>query len=259
MRLPSTLIALVLACGAIAFGQVINVDFDEFSQASIYGGLAAAPDPAGTGAQWNRVTGQGTSTIFAENLKDSGGFATGVDVSLEINGSFLSDPGQQELGPGGIYGGLMRDYVYLSSPVDPLQVVSKNGLISGLDSGQLYDIYLYAQGDAYLEEYSPGQNTLFTINGVSKQTRWDGVVGGDGFLVEGIEYVRFRVAASVGGTIGFSWANVISGPGGNVVTDLDGSNSRFAVINGLQIVAVPEPSSALLGSLALLGLLRRRR
>lgn len=258
MRLPNTLIPLVLACGAVASGQVINVDFDEFSETSIYGGLAAAPDPAGAAAQWNRVTGSGTSTITANNLKDSGGSTTGVSLGLEINGSFLSDASQQELGPGGIYGDLMVDYLYLSSPLE-LQVVSKNGLISGLDPGQLYDIYLYAQGDNFLETYSPGQNTLFTIDGVSKQTSWDGIEGGDGALVEGIEYVRFRVAADARGEIGFSWANVVSGAGGNVATDLDGNNSRFAVINGLQIVAVPEPSAALFGCLALCGLLRRRR
>jgi hypothetical protein len=258
MRFPSTLTALVLACGAVASGQVINVDFDEFSETSIYGGLAAAPDPAGAAAQWNRATGSSTSTITANNLKNSTGTTTGVGISVEINGSFLSDPSQQELGPSGIYQDLMEDYVYLSSPVE-LQVVTKNGSIFGLDPGQLYDVYLYAQGDNFLETYSPGQNTLFTINGISKQTSWDGIQGGDGFLVDGIEYVRFRVAANAGGVIGFTWANVVSGTGGNVAVDLDGNNSRFAVINGLQIVAVPEPSAALLGSFAVLGLLRRRR
>lgn len=258
MKFLGTLFALALSYGSAAWGQVINVDFDEFSNPSIYEGMAAAPDLAGLGSQWNRVTGSTTSTITANNLENSFGFATGVGISLEINGSFLSNPGQQELGPGGIYRDLMADYVYLSSPPD-LEVVSKSGKIFGLDPGQLYDVYLYAQGDNFLETYSPGQNSLFTIDGVSKQTSWDGTVGGNGSLVEGIEYVRFRVMPSASGEIDFAWANVVSGSGGNVAVDLDGSNSRFAVINGLQIVAVPEPSSALLGSLALLGLLRRRR
>lgn len=258
MRFLPSLSVFVLACGAVASGQVINVDFDEFSETSIYGGLAAAPDPAGAAAQWNRMTGSSTSTITANSLKDTLGATTSVGISVQINGSFLSEPGQQELGPGEVYADLMQDYIYLSSPLE-LQVVSKSGSISGLDPGQLYDIYLYAQGDNFLETYSPGQNTLFTINGVSKQTSWDGIEGGDGFLTEGIEYVRFRVAADAGGGVGFAWANVVSGAGGNVAVDTDGSNSRFAVINGLQIVAVPEPSTAMLGSLVLLGLLHRRR
>ena len=257
MRSSFCFSALAVLCGGFASGQNINIDFDESSTTSIYQGLAAAPDSAGAAAIWNRMTGSGTTTLSASNLTDSSGNATGVGISLGINGSYLQ-AGQQELGSAGAYEDLMGDYVYLSSPTNT-QVVTKSGSISGLDVGQLYDVYLYAQGDNFIETYSIGQNGLFTINGVSKQTSWDGTNGGDGALVEGIEYVRFRVAANAQGKIDFNWANVVSGPGGNVAVDLDGNNSRFAVINAIQIVPVPEPSVALLGSVTLLGLLRRRR
>ena len=251
-----------LALSAAVSGQVINIDFDESSTTSIYQGLAAAPDPAGGSAQWNRVTGSGTTTITASNLTDSDGDSTGIGIELGINGSYLELAGQQEMG--GIprtYEDLMSDYVFLSSPTNT-QVVSKSGRIFGLDPSKLYDVYLYAQGDDFNVDFSPGQNALFTINGLSKQTSWDGVEGGNGLLVEGIEYVRYSVAASALGEIAFTYANVVSGPGGNVVTDLDGINSRFAGINGIQIVdvaLVPEPSVVLLGGVGLLGLLRRRR
>ncbi len=259
MKVTPRIIAFAfLSLSGLAAGQVINIDFDESANVQIYQGLAGANDPAGATALWNRLTGSGTTTISGNNLLDSDGDATGVGISLGINGSYLSAPGQQQLGT---WKDLMTDYVYLSATT-PDQVLSKTGLIYGLDAGKLYDVYLYGQGNNFLETYSEGQNTLFTIGGVSKQTSWDGVEGGDGLLVEGIEYVKFSVIASPSGEIAFNYANVVAGPGGNVATDLDGHSSRFGVLNGIQIVdvaAVPEPTSALLGAVGLLGLLRRRR
>lgn len=263
MRRTPCLAALLAAFAGPLAAQVINIDFDESSVSSIYQGLAAAPDPAGGTAQWNRVTGSGTTTITASNLTDSDGDATGVGIELQINGSYLELAGQQEMGGvSGTYQDMMADYVFLSAPTNT-QVVTKSGTIFGLDPAKLYDVYLYAQGDDFTVDFSPGQNALFTINGISKQTSWDGVVGGNGLLAEGIEYVRYSVLADAQGEIAFTYANVVSGPGGNVATDLDGINSRFAGINGIQIVdvaaVVPEPSVVLLCGVGLLGLLKRRR
>ena len=255
---PTLAASYLLALAGSAGAQVINIDFDESANTRVYQGLAAAGDPNGSAAIWNRLTGSGTTTVSGTDLLDSDGEVTGVDISFGINGSFLSAPGQQQLGA---WEDLMTDYVYLSAPTQ-FDVVTNSGLISGLDAGKLYDIYFYGQGNNFLEAYSEGQNTLFTIGGVSKQTSWDGIEGGDALLAEGIEYVKFSVFANLSGQIASDWANVVAGPGGNVVTDLDGQSSRFGVINGIQIVdvaAVPEPSAALLGGLGLLALFRRRR
>jgi MYXO-CTERM domain-containing protein len=255
---PAVAASFFLALAGMAGAQVINIDFDESSNTQVYQGLGAAYDPNGAASIWNRLTGSGTTTINGINLIDSDGEATGVDISFGINGSFLSDPGQQQLGT---WEDLMTDYVYISAPTQS-DVVTLSGLISGLDAGKLYDVYFYGQGNNFLEAYSEGQNTLFTIGGVSKQTSWDGIEGGDGLLAEGIEYVKFSVFANLSGEIAFDWANVVAGPGGNVLTDLDGQASRFGVINGIQIVdvaAVPEPSAAVLGGLGLLLLIGRRR
>jgi hypothetical protein len=263
MKFTLRLLALAAALACPLGAQVINIDFDEFSDTSVYQGLAAAPDPTGATALWNRVSGSGTTTLTASGLLDSDGEATAIGIELDINGSFLGMPGQQELGGAGQdYLDLMSDYVFLSSPTNS-QVVTQSGRIFGLDPAKLYDVYLYAQGDDFTEDFSPGQNALITLGGVSKQTSWDGVVGGDGVLAEGIEYVRFSVLANAQGEIDFTYANVVSGPGGNVLTDLDGVNSRFAALNGIQIVdvaaVVPEPSAAVLGLAGLLVMLRRRR
>jgi hypothetical protein len=112
-----------------------------------------------------------------------------------------------------------------------------------------------------------GQNSYFEVGGSGKQTGWDGAAGGDGLLVEGLEYVVFRTTAIdggiLGGVINFDLENVVPGGGGNVATDsaptTTGGGAQRGVINGLQLVAVPEPSVVLLGAFGLLGLLLRRR
>ena len=260
MRVTPRLTPLLIALSGPLAAQSLNIDFDKDSTSLIYQGLAAAPDPAGNAAIWNSIHGSGTTTISKSNLIDSSGQSTSVGISLSINGSYLSAPGQQENGGAGLaYQSLMSDYVYLSATTNT-EVLTKGGLITGLDPLKLYDIYLYAQGDNFLGEYSDGQNALITINGISKQTSWDGVPGGDGLLAEGIEYVRFTVTPNVSGEVNFSYANVVTGV--NAFSDLDGMNSRFAVINGIQIVdlsLVPEPSVALLSAAGLLVAARRRR
>ncbi|MCW1926323.1 hypothetical protein OKA05_27460 [Luteolibacter arcticus] len=261
MRITPSLTALLAAFAGPLAAQVINIDFDKDGTSPIYQGLAAAPDPSGSAAIWNQLYGSGNTTISSSVLTNSSGeVVDGVGFSLEINGSYSSFPGQQENGGAALtYQDLMSDYVHLSSPTNT-QVITKNGSITGLDPLKLYDIYLYAQGDNFLGEYSDGQNALITINGVSKQTSWDGVLGGNGLLVEGIEYVKFSVLPTASGSINFSYANVVTGV--NAGSDLDGLNSRFAVLNGIQIVdvaLVPEPSVALLGALGLLVATRRRR
>ncbi|WP_035605866.1 hypothetical protein [Haloferula sp. BvORR071] len=261
MRIAPLLATAFLAAAGLAGAQVINIDFDKAGSIVSYQGLAAASDPSGATAIWNSVTAAGSS-IAAVNLLDSDGQTTGVGLSLGIDGSFLSTPGEQELGAASQFAGLMGDYVYLSSPTTT-DIVTKAGTITGLDAGKLYDVYLYGQGDKFSEIlYSEGQNTLFTLNGIAKQTSWDGIAGGNGVLTEGVEYVKYSVNADVNGEIAFIWQNVVSGPGGNVTVDTDGANSRFAAINGIQIVdvaAVPEPGAALLGAAGLLLLVRRRR
>lgn len=266
MKLIPILAASFLhALAGIAGAQIVNIDFDDYSTNQVYQGLAAANDPNGAASIWNRVSGisSGTTTVDRENLLDSDGEESGIGITFGISGSYHSasnplQPGQQQLGT---YEDLMTDYVFISAAT-PADVITRTGVITGLGSGRLYDIYFYGQGNNFLDSYSEGQNSLFTIDGDSRQTSWDGVVGGDGQLVEGIEYVRFSVIADLNGEISFDWSNVVAGPGGNVATDLDGNSSRFGVINAIQIVdvaAVPEPSALLLGGIGMLALLRRRR
>lgn len=261
MRITPLLAVLFSAlCGALP-AQVLNIDFNSPDEPYAFAGLAAVPDAAGETAVWNQIT--GGSSISASGLVDSYGNVTSIGIELVGIGGFVDLEGDQELGGAARnYDRLMSDYVFLSAPVNT-EVLTKAGSIYGLTADKTYDIYFYSQGNKFMGTYSVGQNGLFSIGGEARQSSWDGVQGGDGMLAEGIEYVKYTVEADAGGRIDFTWANVVTGPAGNVVVDLDGSNSRFAVINGIQIVdvaaAVPEPATALLGCLGLMALMFRRR
>ncbi len=268
--LPSVL--ALAALSNLASGTVVNIDFNSSTSAT-YVGQAAAPDIAGGAtATWNpllNVAGTASST----NLNDSTGAATAVDFTLTgITGSISNATSESELAGG--YLSLMRDFVYVDS-ANSTTIATATGSFSGLVVGATYDIYFYGQGQfmsTSTTNGSPagfrGQNSYFEVNGTGKQTGWDGTVGGNGTLAENIEFVKFTVIAADGGALGgvinFDLENVVPGSGGNVTTDNAPSNTglgaRRGAINAIQLVyVVPEPSSALLGLLGAVGLLRRRR
>lgn len=266
MNFPLSSILALAACSGLASATVVNIDFGLSLTTNVYGGLAAAPDPAGGAAVWNPLLNV-AGTASSSALDDSTGTATGIGFSMTgITGSSSIAGSEGELAGG--YLSLMRDYVYVDS-ANSSTIATASGSFTGLVVGGTYDIYFYGQGE-FMSTTSGsggfrGQNSYFEVNGVGKQTSWDGVAGGDGSLLEGTEFVKFTVVAAdggiLGGVINFDLENVI--PGGNVVTDLapssTGTGARRGALNAIQLVVVPEPSTALLGALGLLGLLVRRR
>ncbi len=257
MRPPLVLIAAA-ACPCLAPAAVINIDFTAGTAPQTYSGLAAAADPAGAAAYWNGVGRDGSKGHVTQGpLHDSTGTQVSALLSLGLNGSFASVNGDME--HSGAYDALMSDYLFLNSGSSGV-VTTASGTLTGLLANTSYELYFYGQGDKFTGNVFRGQNTLFTVDGISRQTSWDGVSGGDGLLVEGVEYVKFLTTTDAQGTIHFEWSNVVAGV--NVAVDADGSSSRYAGFNALQIVeaplAVPEPSSALLAALAG-GLLCSRR
>ena len=256
---------------ATAQADVVNIDLNNGIAANLYTGLAAASDPAGTAAIFNDV-GSGTST----GLVDSFGNATSVGVDLG-GGAIFNNAVDQELaadpnGDGSTIANLLGDYVGLR---DDFGGEIRTGNINGLVAGNAYDIYLYGQGDNFGGGFNGGQNTGFRIGTDVRHTSHDGVNGGDGILVEDVEYVLFSgIVADATGTIVFDYFN--PGAGTNAtdpsffdsdtgLADVDGNVSRFAALNAIQIVgdltvAVPEPSSfAVILGLGFAGLARRKR
>lgn len=253
----------VLAAAAAAPAAVVNIDFSELATAADrYAGLAAAADPAGSAAIWNNIVGS-VGNLSVENLVNSSGEATTWDIAISGFVNTKKSASEQEVAQSGSYIQLMEDYLQLDSGAN-VSVAIASGVIGGLTAGNPYDIYFYGQGSdmAGTDASSSGENSLFTVNSSSRQTGWDGLDGGDGNLVEGMEYVKFTAVADVGGKISFTWSNVVQGV--NVMSDQvpsnTGTGSRFAALNGIQIVdAVPEPSTAFLATAASMLLLRRRR
>ncbi|MCW1923696.1 PEP-CTERM sorting domain-containing protein [Luteolibacter arcticus] len=270
------LLPLALAAAAfsnLATATVVNIDFTTTSGTG-YTGLGAS-DIVDTGTTWNTAAYSGSGgSVTMTDMVDSSGAATLVDFTVSgIEGAQNPAGSMERLGG---FSNLMRDYIRIDA-VTTGAVLSVGGKFSGLVVGASYDLYFYGQGEHMAPGGPPsanyGQNSLFTVNGTSKQTGWDGTANGDGSLDEGIEYVKFTAIAinggAEGGVINFNWANVVAtGATPNVLADeaTNGSTppantgSRFAALNGIQLVSiVPEPSSALLALLGMTGLLVRRR
>ncbi len=268
MNFPLPAILTLAAMTGLASASVVNIDFNSPTSAT-YVGLAAAPDLAGGAtATWNPLTsivGSGASTGTA--LKDSTNTTTGIGFSISGLNSVTptSSSGTTEAERSGGFLNLMRDGINVES-ANSSTVATASGSFTGLVVGATYDLYFYGQGVTMNAIVGTtgfrGQNSYFEVNGIGKQTSWDGDADGDGFLVEGIEYVKFT-AVAIGGVINFDFENVV--PGDNVVTDLapgtaGGGGGRRGVLNAIQLVqVVPEPSTALLSALGILGLLARRR
>jgi MYXO-CTERM domain-containing protein len=285
MKFLPLALGLLAAAPGLASAAVVNIDFnlresnDPDPAPYTYSGRAAAPD-ALSNTLWNSVRRTGSSSGFSSAsslnnppLKDSTGANTGISVIVpsESNGGYAASAslgqgrsvGDQEVGPAGAWQNLMGDFLQLEGPApaipgDPIAVVSAYGYIAGLTVGSSYDIYFYAQGD------NRDQNSSFAIRdsfgatssvvGSAEQTGWSSGSATDGQWTEGMEYVKLTGVADDDGRINFSWSNVVD------AGDNGGINSRFAVLNAMQIVSVvPEPSTALLGMLGVAGLFVRRR
>lgn len=275
MNFTRSLLLLATTLSSVASATVVNIDFNRLLGTGLptdtYVGLGAAPDSLAN-TTWNGLSrATSGSGITASGLLNSAGVATSVSINIPPTISQGSTIGDQELGGAPLtFEDLMFDSISIESAAAGL-LVSKSATIAGLAIGGTYEIYFYSQGDDNNGNGgTDGQNGLFAITsslggpviGTAKQTGYDGVPGGNGVFTEGVEYVKFSATANASGEIFFKWENVV--PGVNVTTDNVPNNtnngSRFAVLNGIQIVqVVPEPSSALLALLGAFGLMARRR
>ena len=205
---------------------VVNVDLQRSTDGVDYVGLGAAPDDANN-TYWNVLEGpSGTSFTATDLIASDGITATPIDVSVSNVGGITTQPEPPNA--------LQRDRVYTTSGVGDFE-------ISGLEAGCSYDIYLFG---AWHPTVSFA--TDYTIGGVTKTA--SGITHDAGYpWIEGDDYVVFKGLTGLTSILG---------------TFQKGAGASYGVLTGIQIYQVPEPSTAVLlgiGVVGLAGFGRRRR
>lgn len=209
-------------------GVVFNASNDD---SSLVWNTAA---PSGTSAMsWN-LTNMGTgvltnTTVTKSNLVSSTGEASSVSITVSaVSGDGYSDQTPKD----GIWTGyLTTTAANGSGPTITLE---------GFSAGQEVNLVLYT-GNA---RWSGANGGDFTFGGTTKSYS-ESVASSSMPLTEGVTYVRFD--------------GLLADSNGEIAGSFGAVSGQSAILAGMQIEVVPEPSAAALGSLALLALLRRRR
>lgn len=203
---------------------------------------ASISNPAGDSKHWNSLGTPGTAIDVATTaLVDVSGAASGISVAVDNTGNTGNSTGAG-FGGTGVNG---------PAGADPFD--EPNAVIDGI----------YAN-------YNANGTSLITFTGLAAFTQYDFVAiggrnsgGGDGLITVNAGTSSFSTydLLNSGALLSFSVTSTGSGQiqfnFSEKVTDTNGSTS--ATWNALSLSQVPEPSSALLGGLGMLCLLRRRR
>lgn len=221
LRLAVRALVLVgLASTTIQADVVVNVQFGVASTAAEVGAAAvgSATD------QWNLIKAlPGSAGV---NLLNTAGGASGITLkSSGYAGSFYYSSAAYGYWNGSSIRNLMSSYMYTPS------TTATRFTFSGLSATQLYDIYVYTQSDVN------GERLSVSLNGDTQaETAASSIANTNGQLILNTNYLVF------------SNKNAMSG--GVMTVDVSKFAGANAVINGIQIVAVPEPGMLLLGGLA---------
>jgi hypothetical protein len=257
-RTQPIILGVICAAGlANAQAQLINVQFADNATGNAYGGGGPAVEPTQSGAavlgsaggMWNALSGFTYSSYPTGgsggpySLVNENGSPSPVTVSsLTFSGSYASvEPNFPSYSTftGTPWANLMGAYISV-----PSQTASGYVALAGLAPSATYNLVLYNAANANSGNFSAARTTLFTVDGNTLSSAWDGTTS---TLVKGVDYVKFT--------------GVTSDATGNLVITFSGTGSAEGDFNGFQLQRVPEPGSfALAGaSLALLLLSRRRR
>ncbi|MGC4017412.1 MAG: hypothetical protein QM755_23300 [Luteolibacter sp.] len=228
MKIHSMILTGLLAASC-AHGATVLVDF-----ASIGGSSPAFPTGDTNGNAWTTISAAGTTA----NLVDTTNVGSGISLALAFSPTATGFGGSafNNTDPGTTVPGLLNqgfatgDGIFANNGTAGFVTFS----LSGLAANSFYSITVYG-----------GRNSSWTTGSAAIQSN-------DGSSTLGTygnrQSLTFTVLADNTGNASFRF------------TELGGTNTAdSATLNAMSITAIPEPSAAILGSLAALGLLRRRR
>jgi hypothetical protein len=242
--------AILVAPDNSAPAAAVNFQFRQSGEddSAQFTGVGAALD---AGTFWNQVsftTVDNTSMVYT--LPGTIFNSDGVTASASTISSFT--PSGTGTGTVGIFAdgtdpaksnALTDTYLLTLNNATPNGSITMK--IGGLTAGAGYDLYFYAQNSKY---YSDATN--FTIGGNTQNVDNRGItepnrIAGAYYLAPGAN--NYTVFSSVTADLS-----------GNITVDVKSSDFE-GVFNGFQIVSVPEPTTAAVAAMGVLGVLLPRR
>ena len=241
-----TTILLSLATAAVSQAAVVSWSVDQFGTVSTTAGVVSA-------ANWNNTVPSGGNPYInkiVSDLKDDSAVATTLDISYGSWGAWrlqASHPGADADGSNNKE--MLNGYLNAGpAPWSP-SVTASSVAISQIPYAS-YDIIVYFSSDVAGRE---GQ----VVNGAS--TYYFSSLGAAS--IAGANATLTQTTSTTNASyMGANYA-IFSGLTGaaQTITVQMRDNDEWGGIAGFQIVQIPEPSAALLGTLGLIGLLRRHR
>ncbi|WOO41585.1 hypothetical protein [Rubellicoccus peritrichatus] len=233
MKKRTFITTLAATCACVAtYAQTYNVNIVAPSNGSnpnvsiadqAYNGATPVSPFAYSGSTWNNVNVSSGSTT-ASALTDTDGVGSSVEIAWTGSNSWSFDNTSLDL---------IDNYSWSNN-------ASNTITFSGLGANTQWDIYIVSQGD------SATQGGSFTLAGNTQES--SGATPSLTDWTEGSNYVRFaNISADGSGEIAGTYTFATGGDN--------------AVINGFQLVAIPEPftMSMILGATSLAVVLVRRR
>ena len=221
MKTRHLITSSILALGLAPLSNAATINID-YGNGTLHTGTAVAAD---LGTTWNGFT---ADAVTDAALVDSINNATSVTLTKGASLNHNSETGTAN--------DLMQDYLHNGNAAITTQTVTFGGLVA---NGQ-YELILYGLGDA------SDQWTDFAVDAANGGAAASTTGGARDTIASPDNYVTLNATADGSGNLTYTW-------GRNIAT--------YHGHNGLQLTAIPEPSSAALlgGLLALSAVMVRRR
>ena len=244
MMKKQILLSLAAACSAQA--AMISWSVDQFGTVSTSSGVVPA-------SNWNNTVPSGASPYVGKSvidLNDDSGSASTLDISYGAWGAWrlqASHPGADADGSNNKE--LLNGYLNAGPAAWNPSVTASTVAISQIPYAN-YNIIVYFSSDAADREgqVSAGSETFyFSTLGTAS------VAGSNAVLTQTTSTSNASYAGA-----NYAVFNGLSGASQTLTVQMR-DNDEWGGIAGFQVIAVPEPSVALLGAVATVGLFARRR